>query len=142
MKRTKYNDWLGAGLAAAALLLVTTAWASDDPNSGANAPAQPGQSDTGSDQREQRISGRITAIDTAAQTITVKGLLLSKVIKVGSDAQIAIEGNTSAALSDLKVDDRVAVSYHAEGDTLTAQRITRTASGPKESQGGSSSGTY
>jgi hypothetical protein len=142
MKRTRHSYWLGASFAAVALLLVATARADDNPNSGANTPAQPGQSDTSSEQREQRISGRITAVDTGAQTITVKGLLLSKVIKVGSDAQIAIEGNTSATLSDLKVDDRVAVSYHAEGDTLTAQRITRTASGPKESQGGSSSSTY
>ena len=136
---------MGAGLAAAALLLVATARASSDPNApnaDANPPAQPGQSDTGSDQREKRVSGRITAIDTAAQTITVKALVLSKVIKVGSDAQIAIEGNASAALSDLKVGDRVEVSYRADGDTLNAQHITRTSSGSKESQGGSSSGTY
>jgi Cu/Ag efflux protein CusF len=142
MKRARCNYWLGTSLAAAALLMVATAWADNDPNAGANAPAQPGQSDTSSDQREQRVSGRITAVDTAAQTITVKGTLLSKVIKVGSDAQIAIEGNASAALSDLKVGDRVEVSYRTEGDTLIAQRITRTSSGSKESQGGPPSGSY
>jgi Cu/Ag efflux protein CusF len=142
MKRTNYNYWLGAGHVAAALLLIATAWASDDANSGANAPAQPSQSDTSSDQREQRVSGRITAINAAAQTITVKATLLSKVIKVGSDAQIAVEGNAAAALSDLKVGDRVEVNYHTEGDTLIAQRITRTNSGSKESQGGSPSGSY
>ena len=142
MKRTRCNYWLGAGLGAAALLLVATAWADNDPNSGASTPAPPGQSDTSNNQREQQLTGRITAIDTSAQTVTVKGTLLSKVIKVGSDAQIAVEGNASAALSDLKVGDRVAVSYRAEGDTLTARRITRTSSGSKESQGGSPSGSY
>jgi len=141
MKGTMYSYRLGAGLAAAALLLVTTAWASTDPNS-ANTPAQSGQSDASSDQRELQVAGRISAIDTSAQTITVKGTVLSKVIKVGSDAQISVEGNASAALSDLKVGDRVEVSYRTEGDTLTAQRITRTSSGSKESQGGSSPGTY
>jgi Cu/Ag efflux protein CusF len=133
---------LGAGLGAAALLLVATAWAENDPNSGASTPAQPGQSDTSNDQRVQRLTGRITAIDTAAQTVTVKGTLLSKVIKVGSDAQIAIEGNTTAALSDLKVGDRIEASYRAEGDTLTALRISRTSSGSKESQDKSPSGSY
>ncbi len=142
MMRTRFCYWLGAGFAAVAVLLVATAWAGDDPNAGANAPSQSGQSDINSDQRDQRVSGRITAIDTAAQTITVKGTLLSKVMKVGSDAQIAVEGNASAALSDLKVGDRVEVSYRTDGDTLIAQRITRTSSGSKESQGGSSFGTY
>jgi len=142
MKRTRCNYWLGAGLAVAALLLVATTWADNtDPNAGAGTPSQPGQSDPGSSQREQRLTGRITAIDTAAQTVTVKGTLMSKVIKVGSDAQIAIEGNTSAALSDLKVGDRVEISYRAEGDTLTARSITRTSSGSKESSG-SPSGSY
>jgi Cu/Ag efflux protein CusF len=134
--------WLGTGLAAAVLLLVTTAWASNDPNGAAKTPAQSGQSDASNDQRDQQVSGRITAIDTEARTITVKGTLLSKVIKVGSDAQIATEDNSSAALSDLKVGDRVEVSYRTDGDTLTAQRVTRTSSGSKESQGASPSGTY
>ena len=130
------------GLAAVALLLVATAWAGSDLNSGGNTPPQSGQIDPSSDRREQQVSGRITAIDTAAQTVTVKGTLLSKVIKVGSDAQIAVEGNASATLSDLKVGDRNEVSYRVEGDTLTAQRITRTNSGSKESQSGSSSSPY
>src|SRR6266404_5026969 len=121
MRRTRCNYWLGAGLGAAALLLVATAWADNDPNSGASTPAPPGQSDTSNNQREQQLTGRITAIDTSAQTVTVKGTLLSKVIKVGSDAQIAVEGNASATLSDLKVGDRVEVGYRMEGDTLTAQ---------------------
>jgi len=119
MKRTRCSYWLGTGLGAAALLLASTAWAdNNDPNSGANAPAQPSQSqsDTSSNQREQRLTGRITAIDTSAKTITVKGTLLSKVIKIGSGAQIAVEGNSSGALSDLKVGDRVEVSYRMEGE--------------------------
>src|SRR5258706_8938691 len=118
MRRTSCSYWLGAGFAATVLLLVATAWAEDP-------PAQSSPSDTSGNPREQRLMGRITAIDTAAQTVTVKGTLMSKVIKVGSDAQIAVEGNTSAALSDLKVGDRVEISYRVEGDTLTARSITR-----------------
>ncbi len=140
MRKTSCSYWLGAGLAAAALLLVATAWA-EDPPAGGNPPSQSSPSDASSNSREQRLTGRITAIDTAAQTVTVKGTLMSKVIKVGSDAQIAVEGNTSAALSDLKVGDRVEISYRAEGDTLTARSITRTSSGSKESSG-SPSGSY
>jgi len=142
MRRTGCSYWLGAGLGAAALLLVTTAWAENEPSAGASTPSQPGQSQSdSSNQREKRINGRVTVVDTAGQTITVKGTLMSKVIKVGSDAQIAIEGKTSAALSDLKVGDRVEVSCRMEGDTLTAQSITRTSSGSKESSG-SPSGSY
>ncbi len=146
MRSIRCSYWLGAGLGAAALLLVATAWAdNNDPNAnaGAGTPGQSSQSqsDTSSNQREQRLTGRITAIDTAAQTITVKGTLMSKVIKVGSDAQVAVEGKTSAALSDLKVGDRVEVGYRMEGDTLSAQSITRTSSGSKESSG-SPSGSY
>lgn len=140
MKGTVYSYRLGVGLAAAALLLVTTAWAGNDPSS-ASTPAQSG-SEASSDQRDLQVAGRISAIDTSAQTITVKGTVLSKVIKVGSDAQIATESNASAALSDLKVGDRVEVSYRLEGDTLTAQHITRMSSGSKESQGSPSPGTY
>ena len=142
MKRSKCSCWLGMSLAAAALLLVAPAWADNDTGAAATTPAQSGQTDTSSDQRVRQVSGRITAIDASAQTITVKATLLSKVIKVGSDAQIATEDNSSAALSDLKVGDRVEVSYRVDGDTLAAQRITRKSSQSSESSGRSSPSTY
>jgi hypothetical protein len=141
MKSSKCSYWLGTSFAAAALLLATPTWADND-TAGATTPAQSGQTNTSSDQRVRQVSGRITAIDTSTQTITVKATLLSKVIKVGSDAQIATEGSSSAALNDLKVGDRVEVSYRVDGDTLAAQRITRKSSQSSESSGRSSPSTY
>jgi len=148
----RWNCVLGAtSLVAAALMFTITARAVGDADGGASPPAQnpppaqadqpapPAQADQPTSQPggsgEQRIlqaSGRITAIDTTAQTITVKSGLFSKTMKVGSDAQIAVEGKTGAALGDLKVGDRVQVSYQKQGDALIAQRIALTES--KESK--------
>jgi len=59
------------GLAAAALLVVATAGAENDPSSGASPPpAQSDQPGSSGEQRALRISGTISAIDTAAQTMT------------------------------------------------------------------------
>lgn len=136
MKRMRWSCLLTTGFAATALLFATAALAATDADSGAspqNPPPvqadQPGsQSGSSGDQRVRQIGGRISAIDTAAQTVTVKGILLGKTIKVGSDAQIAVEGKTAATLGDLNVGDRVEVSYHRQGDTLVAERITLTQS--------------
>src|ERR1051326_4248468 len=137
MSRMRWSSLMVTSLAASALLVVAVARAENDPNSGASPPpAQSDQPGSSGEQQSMRISGTISAIDTAGQTMTVKGLLLSKTLKVGSDAQIAVEGKTGATLSDLKVGDHVEVSYRKEGSTFVAERITRSAS--KESQGGSS----
>ncbi|HUJ72613.1 MAG TPA: DUF5666 domain-containing protein [Verrucomicrobiae bacterium] len=131
---------IASGLAAALLVFVAVAWAENSPNQGSAASTQPGQSDTDKDQGTQRISGTISSIDPASQTMIVKGALFSKTILVGSDAQITIEGKSEASLSDLSVGDRVDVAYHLSGKTYVAERVTRTQA--KSENSGASRGTY
>jgi hypothetical protein len=122
------------------LVFVAVAWAENGQNQGSVASSQPGQSDTDNEQNTQRISGTISAIDPAAQTMTVKGAFFSKTILVGSDAEVAIEGKSPASLSDLSTGDRVDVTYHLSGKTLVAERVTRTQS--KSDDTGANKGTY
>jgi hypothetical protein len=66
---------LGISLAAATWLLVTTTWADTDSSSGINTAPQSGQSGKSDNQGKQHVSQgseRIAAIDTTAQTTTVK----------------------------------------------------------------------
>jgi Domain of unknown function (DUF5666) len=131
---------MATGLAMTALVFAAVALAENDPNSGANQPpAQSDQPGNSGEQRAMRLTGTISALDATAGTMTVKGTLFGRTMKVGSSAQIAIEGKTGATLGDLKVGDRIEVTYHKEGDTFLADRVTRLAS--KESPGGSSAGS-
>ena len=141
MKMIRWSCLVAASLATAGLLFITTALAdNNDANTGAGAPPsladQPGSA---AGQETLQLTGRITAINTAAGRISVKGGLFSKTLKVGPDTQIAVEGKTGATLSDLQVGDRVAVNYHRQGSELIADQVTRTET--KESQGGASSGS-
>jgi hypothetical protein len=131
---------LAGSLATAALVFVAVAWAENSPNPAPGASPQPGQSDTDNEQRTQQISGTISSIDPAAQTMTVKGALFSKTILVGSDAQVTIEGKSPALLTDLSIGDRVDVTYHLNGKILVAERVTRTQS--KSESDGASKSTY
>jgi len=121
-------DWLvmATVLAAAGVLLVIAALAECGPQSSADlAPAQVGQPSSATGQ-EILIDGTISAIDTSARTLTVRSPFLSKTVTVGPDAQIiAIDGETSGRLSDLKVGDSVEVTYHKQGEALVADEITR-----------------
>jgi len=153
MRTKKWSLLARTSLISAGVLFAATALAADDANTGggsvpplqdynAGASAMPTQSDqtqNGSAQQPRQVEGRISAINLAKETITVKGMLLGKTIHLGSDAQIAIEGKSPATLSDLKVGDRVEVRYHRDGDSLAADQITRL--GSKESSSGSSSTT-
>ena len=149
MKRMMQRyGWLAGSLAAAALVLTAVARAdtdssgnsppatsSDTSNAPAMAPAQPGSSDASSAPGQARVSGRIVAIDLTGHTIAVKGLFLKKVVTLDPNSQIAIEGKTGATLADLKVGDRVDVSYHMDGNSATADRITRTGTEQSENSG-------
>jgi len=120
------RSWLLVfGLGVAMVLVSVTARATTDPNADTNAAAQGSESSATNDQGLPQVSGTIKAIDLAAETITVKGLLLSKTVTVRAEAQIGVEGKPNASLSDLNVGDRVLVIYHRSGQTLVADKVTR-----------------
>lgn len=129
MNRTVSRSLVAAGLIAVGLVLRPAVRAEDYPDASANAPAQ----QTESEQKAQRLTGTVTAVDPASQTITVKGMLFSKTITVDSNASIMIEGN-AATLKDLKTGDRVDVTYHTRNDAAVADRITRTESKSSSSE--------
>jgi hypothetical protein len=126
MKNGRYGWMLIPGLAAAVVLTATQVrGATDQNNADRSSPSPPAQATPGSVQEQQRLSGTINALDPSAQTISVKGLVMSKTLSVGSDSQITIEGKPQASFSDLNVGDRVDVTYHASGKTFIADRIVR-----------------
>jgi hypothetical protein len=122
MKREVQTRYLVALTAAAALFIAGAATAADPPQSGQSSSSQQGQQ-MGSDQSSQsstssseakRLSGTIRSIDSAAGTVTVKGLFLSKTFH--ADASV---------LQGLNIGDKVDVTYSEQGSTFVASQITR-----------------
>ena len=80
------------------------------------------------DVSRKTFSGTISAIGESSLTVQGAGDD-HRVFQVASDTTIVAGGNPNAKLSDLKVGDKVAVSYTEEGRTLVAHRIEATSSG-------------
>lgn len=125
MRRTTLGSLAVAGLLTGALPTGTARGAGEDPNAGANAPSS-AQSGASSAQQDLRFSGTVSAVDPTAQTVTVKAMVRSKTFHLAADAQIMVEGKSNATLGDLKVGDRVEVTYRDQDNTSVAQRISRT----------------
>ena len=89
----------------------------------------------GEEQSSRETTGTITAIDQQAKTMTVKGAVMTKSFKITSDTQVTNQNSTSARLDDLKVGDKVRVSYTDLDGVLTANSVVRI-----ESNSGGSSG--
>jgi len=90
------------------------------------------------------IIGRVSAIDTWDQTVTVTGFLVDKTFQVVSGTEIDVGVNTVATLDDLKIGDHVQVRYHKNGKALVADRITDTSENNTRhgSSTGGGSGAY
>jgi Cu/Ag efflux protein CusF len=71
------------------------------------------------------FEGTIGRIDAEAGLITVQHWPLSRTFRVTPDCQIDILTNASAALTQLKIGDAVAVTYAEVGKDLVASRISR-----------------
>ena len=102
----------------------------------------PAQSNQGyaSEQHGPLVMGRVSAIDTWDQTVTVTGFLLDKTFQIVSGTEIVVGSKTVATLDDLKIGDRVQVRYHKNGKSLVADRITDTSE--NNTQHGSSTGGW
>lgn len=71
------------------------------------------------------FEGTVGKIDADKGLITVHRFPLSKTFKVPPECQIDVVTNTSAALTQLKLDDAVTVTYSEVGEDLVATRIAR-----------------
>jgi Cu/Ag efflux protein CusF len=73
--------------------------------------------------RKKGYKGRITAIDLAAGTITVRRSSTMKTFTVGADVPIRTLHKPKATLADLQRGDWVNVRFVAQGSTNIATRI-------------------
>ncbi|HTS19816.1 MAG TPA: DUF5666 domain-containing protein [Verrucomicrobiae bacterium] len=123
-----WNRVAGTALVIAGLMLVVNVLAEDAPaaSTGTTSGQYGDQIVGNTDAQRPLVFGRVSAINTWDQTLTVKGFLLDKTFKINSDTRIGVEDKTVATLDDLKIGDRVQVVYQKQGRSLVADRITDT----------------
>src|SRR5262245_35801071 len=66
------------------------------------------------------VTGTIEKIDSVGHSLTIKGAVKSKTFKMANDATITTTAKTDAALSDLKVGDKIIVTYEERNGVMTA----------------------
>jgi Cu/Ag efflux protein CusF len=73
--------------------------------------------------KRHQATGTIESVDVKAGSLVLKHKDESKTFQVNDKTKISIEGKKEAALSDLKVVDKVTVFYVEEGGVLIAHKI-------------------
>lgn len=70
----------------------------------------------------KKMTGEITAIDAAAKTLTVKELKEEKTVSY-SDTTPVMEGKKKMSAADMKVGEKVTVTYKEEDGKNMAEKI-------------------
>jgi Cu/Ag efflux protein CusF len=71
---------------------------------------------------DKLYKGTVTAIDAVEKTVSVKGTLFSKTFNASDACKVSLEDKPEAALSDLRVGQKVEVRYqNAQGVLVAAQ---------------------
>lgn len=74
--------------------------------------------------KPSKMDGTIAEIDATARTVSVQGGIGAPLLfKLPASATIAVVGKRDAALSDLKVGDKVTVTYNATTTDLAVVKI-------------------
>jgi Cu/Ag efflux protein CusF len=73
--------------------------------------------------KKHEFTGEITKIDVATKAVTAKNAKDEEKIFTADKAKIHTKGKEASELSDLKVGDKVTVSYTEEGGKNVAHRI-------------------
>jgi Cu/Ag efflux protein CusF len=112
------SKYLMRAVAASSLIAVALAFTLPVQAQESTAPAKP---------KPHHLTGAIESIDVKANTVTVKQTVKqkeeSKTFKVSDQTKYSTAEKKTAALSDLKVGDKVTVSYTEESGALIAQKI-------------------
>jgi len=117
---------VATGLAVVGLMVIDrVGWAGELKMVAGTSPAQ-SASGYSADPDTPLIMGRVSAINTWGQTVTVTGFLLDKTFQIVSGTGIAVGDKTVATLDDLRIGDRVQVRYHKNGKSLIADQINDT----------------
>src|SRR5258708_4156275 len=73
--------------------------------------------------KRQQFTGTVESIDAKAGTAVIKKGTESKSFKIGEKTKYATADKKEAAITDIKVGDKVKVAYSEEGGVATAHRI-------------------
>ena len=73
--------------------------------------------------KRQQFTGTVESIDAKAGTAVIKKGMDSKTFKIGEKTKYATADKKDAAVTDIKVGDKVKVTYAEEGGVATAHRI-------------------
>jgi Cu/Ag efflux protein CusF len=102
---------MALGIAAVAF---TASVRAQDTNQPAAKPAKPAR---------QQFTGTIESIDAKAETVIVKKGTTSKTFKIGEKTKYSTADKKEAAITDIKVGDKVKVAYTEENGVATAHKI-------------------
>jgi Cu/Ag efflux protein CusF len=73
--------------------------------------------------KKQQFTGLIESIDAKAGTVIIKKGTESKSFKIGEKTRYATTDKKEAAITDIKVGDKVKVAYSEENGVATAHKI-------------------
>lgn len=91
------------------------------------------------EQKNPTFTGTIRAIDARTRTVTARSLMGEKKFHLANGCKIVVNGKTDAGLSDLRIGERMSVSYEDADGVLVANRIGREPAGNAEGEGESAS---
>lgn len=74
---------------------------------------------------DKTYTGTVTTVELQNRVLTVKGLLFSKQFNLGDTCRYTMPGRLTASADDLRVGQKVTVSYQDTGGVLVASRIAQ-----------------
>lgn len=77
------------------------------------------------EQKNPTFTGTIRAIDARTRTVTARNLMGEKKFHLANGCKIVVDGRINAGLADLRIGDRMSVSYEDANGVLVANRIGR-----------------
>jgi Cu/Ag efflux protein CusF len=87
------------------------------------------------EQNNPTFTGTIRAIDARTRTVAVRSILGEKKFHLANGCKIVVNGKANAGLNDLRIGDRLSVSYEDADGVLVANRIGREPAGHEASEG-------
>lgn len=94
------------------------------------------------EQKNPTFTGTIRAIDARTRTVTARSLMGEKKFHLANGCKIVVNGKTDAGLSDLRIGDRMSVSYEDADGVLVANRIGRETGGNEENEAATAASAF
>ena len=94
------------------------------------------------EQKNPTFTGTIRAIDARTRTVTARSLMGEKKFHLANGCKIVVDGKADAGLSDLRIGERMSVSYEDADGVLVANRIGRQPAGKAENESETASSAF